>query len=324
MKNYIYILILSALTLGTWACSSSDDGEPQEPPTNNTDGNKEPEYPQPQLPEFTNKRGIGYGFSKEGKNLVNDAKLLGEKTIHWVYNWGADWNSELEAALNPYQKEFCPMAWNNNYDSNRIKAYKDGHSNCNYLLGFNEPNLTDQASLSPRTAAAYWPRLKTLAKNLNIKLISPAMNYGTYPGYEDPIKWLDDFFAQPNVSIDDVDGIAVHCYMTNVSGLKGFIEKFEKYGKPIWLTEFCAWPENKAKISMDAQMNYMSEALNYLESNPFIERYAWYIPRFHGPVDNDEKISNSLLTPESFTNKNYELSDLGKVYVNMSTLDKTV
>ena len=41
-----------------------------------------------------------------------------------------------------------------------------------------------------------------------------------------------------------------------------FLDKFKKYGKPIWLTEFCNWANNN--ISADAQMKYMVEAERFL------------------------------------------------------------
>lgn len=308
MKKIIYAFILLTLSFG--ACSSSDnDGEPQQPP--HTD-DEEPVF------DFHNKRGIAYGFETK-----SDAPLLGEKTIFWAYNWGPDWDS-MEAQLNPYGKDFCPMAWNANYSSTRIKKYKQDHPECKYLLAFNEPNLTDQANMSPQKAAVSWPRLKTLADELGLKIISPAMNYGTFPGYSDPIKWLDEFFEL--VPLSDIDGISVHCYMDSPSALKGFIEKFKKYKKPIWLTEFCAWPDEKRPISIAQQMNYMSEVLNYLESEPYIERYSWFTPRDNGPYTDETKteFANALVTEPSKANKTYELSELGIVYVNMSTLDKTV
>jgi len=68
--------------------------------------------------------------------------------------------------------------------------------------------------MTPAQAAESWPKLKALAQDCGLKIVSPAMNYGTMPGYENPTRWFEEFFGTdgnpgfPNVSLDDVDAIA--------------------------------------------------------------------------------------------------------------------
>ena len=257
------------------------------------------------------KRGVSFNFSQLPGT---DVPLLAPG-ITWSYNWGpypsADVLPELFAQ---YEMDFFPMAWNGNFDADRIRQWKQEQPDCEYILAFNEPNLTDQCNNTPQQAAEHWPRLKALADELGMKIVSPAMNYGTLAGYSDPIVWLDEFFEL--VPLDDVDAIAVHCYMGSAGALKSYIERFRKYGKPVWLTEFCAWEQHIG--SVQAQMNYMSEAISYLDAEPLVERYAWFIPRGDGPVDSYPYMQ--LLTKQ----QPFELSDLGKVFVHMSSQDKTV
>lgn len=255
------------------------------------------------------KRGVSYAFTL----AEVDASLLG-KDVSWFYNWGPDISTEVQAATEAQGMDFYPMAWNGNFDAGRIRAYKAAHPQCEYLLAFNEPNLTDQCNYTPQQAAAQWPRLKALANELDMKLVSPAMNYGTLAGYGDPVVWLDEFFEL--VSPDDVAAIAVHCYMPSAVALKEYIGRFIKYDKPIWLTEFCAWETNIS--SPAAQIAFMSEAVAYLEADPAVERYAWFIPRSNGPVDSYPYMQ--LLTKEP----PYALSDQGRVYTGMSTQDHAV
>lgn len=267
---------------------------------------------EPQITELhqqrSAKRGVSYAFS-----ILDDAKLL-TPGVSWFYNWGPDISTSLNTAVTTNKIDFIPMAWNGSFDATRIRNFKALHPECEYILGFNEPNLTDQANMTPTVAAQKWAPLAALAKELNMKMISPAMNYGTLAGYGDPIVWLDEFFTK--VPLADIDGIAIHCYMANASAMASYVKRFKKYGKPIWLTEFCAW-ESSIK-SVNAQMSYMSEALNFLESNPDVVRYAWFIPRGSGAVESYPFMQ--LLTKTT----PYDLSPLGKVFVNMSTLDKTV
>lgn len=285
----IYLLALPMLAFV--ACDSDDDSSS---PDNTTTEVRH-------VAQRSAKRGVGYSFQLPQTDMF----LLGN-TISWFYNWGPDCSSDVQAQAAQYGVSFVPMAWNNNYDTARISNMVRVFDN-EYLLAFNEPNLTDQANMTPQVAAKYWPALRSYAKSKGLKIVSPAMNYGTLSGYNDPVKWLDEFFAQDGVSIDDIDAIALHCYMNSASALKGYIDMFNKYDKPLWLTEFCAWDGGVASAA--AQISYMSEALAYLEECPAVERYAWFIPRYNGyPY-------MALLSDES-------LSDAGKVFVAASTADK--
>ena len=254
------------------------------------------------------KRGVAFNF-----NYVSDLPLL-SPYITWDYNWGNNTNENAALWFDANEIDYCPMCWNGNYSADKIRAYVAAHPNTKYLLGFNEPNLTDQANMTPAQAAALWQQVVELAKELNLKLISPAMNYGTLAGYSDPIKWLDEFFAQPGVSLDDIDAISIHCYMASPQAVKNYIAMFEKYNKPIWLTEFCAW-EDYAIHSEEDQIKYMCSMLNHLEQNTNVARYAWFIPRYK---------SGFPYMPLLTYSAPYALTDAGKVYCGFSTFDKSV
>ena len=256
------------------------------------------------------KRGVAFSFTQ-----VTDLPLM-SPYISWDYNWGNTPSNDAAMWFDANEMDFCPMCWNGNYSTDKIRAFVAAHPNTKYLLAFNEPNLTDQANMTPSKAAELWPPVVALAKELNLKLVSPAMNYGTLAGYSDPIKWLDEFFAQPNVDINDIYAISIHCYMSSASAVQGYVEKFEKYNKPIWMTEFCAW--DPVPGSVTTQMDYMCAVLNYLEANPKVERYAWFIPRSGNKVDSPPYMQ--LLTHDYPA----ELTELGKMYCYFSPMDKSV
>ena len=260
------------------------------------------------LQKRSTKRGVCFNL---GDFPSNDIPLLAEG-CSWSYNWGSSTTAQACELFRHYEMDYCPMAWNAAWDEDALRKFKASNPECRYILAYNEPNLTDQANMTPGAAAKDWPRLVKVAEELDMEIIAPAMNYGTLSGYSDPWKWLDEFFRQPGVNIDDVDGIAVHCYMGHPSAMKWFIDEFKRYGKPIWLTEFCSWEGN---VSEKDQMKYMVEALHILESDAEVFRYAWFIPR----TNEESPCHNNLLeAPEK------GLTPLGKVYINMSTLDKTL
>ena len=254
------------------------------------------------------KRGVSYSFT----NLMDLAQL--SSYISWDYNWGNTPTDDAAMWFDANEMDYCPMCWNGNYNADAIRAFVAAHPKTKYLLAFNEPNLTDQANMTPTQAAALWTPVVELAKELNLLLVSPAMNYGTLSGYSNPVKWLDEFFAQPNVSIEDIYAISVHCYMASASAVQGYIEMFEKYNKPIWLTEFCAW--DPVPGSVETQISYMCNVLNYLEQHKSVERYAWFIPRTNKPIDTAPYMQ--LLTHDLSP----ELTTAGKIYAYFSSFDR--
>lgn len=274
---------------------------------NNGDEDNTPGVEETRLQKKSAKRGVSFNFNAIPEI---DLPLLGP-AITWSYNWGMSVSDAANEGFKEYGLDYCPMVWNANWDPETVTSIT-AKTSAKYLLAFNEPNLTDQANMTPEKAAEYWPAVLEAAKANNLKIISPAMNYGTLSGYNDPYKWLDEFFAQPGVSLDDVDGIAVHCYMGNAGAVMNYIDGFKKYGKPIWLTEFCNWVNDN--VSLDSQKKYMVETINALEAEDAVYRYAWFIPRGNG----DSKCHNSLLTSK----KPFELTDLGQIFVNMSSWDK--
>jgi len=294
MKSYhkLFILVAAVCLL-----SCSDDDKPQEPPVNIPDAVSQAR---------SAKRGVSFDFES-----VRDIDLLAPG-ISWSYNWGVAPAPLCDEPFRKYGLDFCPMAWNS-IDVDELRAYKVRNPQCKYLLAFNEPNLTDQANITPQEAAALWPEVKAIAAELGLKVISPAMNYGTLPGYGDPITWLDEFFEL--VPASEFDGIAIHCYMSTPAATKSYIERFKPYGKPIWMTEICA---SEGEVTPKSQMKYMCDIVNYMESDPDVVRYAWFIPRGDEEVDDYpymyllDKAQPSALTP------------LGKVYVNMSSQDKNI
>lgn len=257
-------------------------------------------------PAKSKKRGAGFG----SPFLQEDVSALAS-AMSWGYNWGPALTGAALSAFDETGMEFCPMAWNRAYNKEAITAYVKAHSECKYLLAYNEPNLTDQSNMTPQEAAEGWSELMTFAHGLGLQVVSPAMNYGTLAGYSDPVKWLDEFFAQPGVSIDDVCAISLHCYMGRAGAMKSFIDRFDKYGKPIWMTEFCAWDQSVS--SAMAQINYMSESVLILEKDPRVERYAWFLVRGNGMLNTLP--FNQLVTDD----EPIALSDQGLVYAGLSS-----
>jgi hypothetical protein len=163
---------------------------------------------------------------------------------------------------------------------------------------------------------------------MNLKVVSPAMNYGTMPGYANPTLWLEEFFGTDghpgfdNVYLSDIDAISIHLYNDFGDNVRRYIDRFRKFGKPIWMTEWCAW-DDRAGVhltSHEFQITFMSQSVIYMEFDPAVDRYAWFIPK--GGAFNSEDVFpyNKLLTAPALPTLP-ELTPLGKVYAHMSSLD---
>lgn len=252
------------------------------------------------------KRGVSFSWQ-----MNEDFDLLGP-AVSWSYNWANTPAASQENKYKQYGIQFVPMCWNNNYSPDNISAYYAAHADKqNYLLGYNEPNLTDQANMTPQQAATKWNDVVDVAKKNNARLISPALNWGTLPGYSNGVQWLQEFFTLVNPN--DVHGIAVHIYMNAAKSMIGDLQRYKVFGKPLWLTEFCAWDGTSSSA---AQCQFMAQSINYLEQDDDLERYAWFIPRWNQATESAPFMQ--LITKA----KPYELTERGILFVNMSTFDK--
>lgn len=225
--------------------------------------------------------------------------------VKWWYNWAVTPESAVASEYVNYGFEFVPMAWNGNFNETALRTYLSNHPEVEYLLGFNEPNFLEQANLTPQQAADLWPRLEAIADDYNLKLVAPAVNYSPgnvdIPGTEDdwsPWEYLDAFFEACEGC--RVDYIAVHCYMKYSGAFEWFIGEFEKYNKPIWVTEWAAWDEGGPN-NVGEQMDYLASTVRWLEANSSVHRYSWFIGRTSGGASAHPYIDilagNGVLTP---------------------------
>ena len=249
---------------------------------------------------------FSWGQNKSPKRgICGDASpqdlVILSPSVTWYYDWGVEPPAVSQGQLSGI--EWVPMAWNapvNLTDfENRIP------SGSLYLLGFNEPNFKSQANMTPAQAAAAWPGLEQVAANKGLKLVSPAVNWcgDCVDGVtNDPVDWLDKFFAAcPGCK---VDYIAIHSYAPGSAALSNYLDKFRKYNKPLWITEFAPW--DPPKPDFEGVVKYMKEAIPILENDPLVFRYSWFATR----VGNNPDIS--------LLGANGTLTKLGQLYAAMA------
>ena len=248
--------------------------------------------------------------------------------VSWYYNWGNAPSKGYQNSVEDFTGfEFIPMAWNAGFSEEKIRSYCASHPEVKYILGYNEPNFTAQANMTPAQAAETWPRLVALARELGLQIVAPALNYSPNAPYQDPLKWMDEFVAI--VGLDSFDYTAVHCY-GGAGVLKTLATNFHnKYGKEVWVTEFCYWPEEgnpNMQIPQETQISSMMETVEWLEQTEWIHRYAWFKAIGQYNPDGTQKGPRYGLLerqPNGVTDHS-NLSEQGYVYVYMSDFDKSI
>jgi RNA polymerase sigma factor (sigma-70 family) len=188
----------------------------------------------------------------------------------WYYNW-----SPTNASMpGPSGVEFVPMIWGADAVSDRTLATAKAEGDV--LLGFNEPDLGEQANMTVERALELWPRLEATGMRLG----SPAVAWGG----ADAGGWLDRFMTGAKQRGHRVDFIALHWYGSDFSAaavghLRGYLRAVhERYGLPVWLTEFALIRfDGGTTYPSDAQQSaFVTGATRMLASLSFVERYAWF------------------------------------------------
>lgn len=253
--------------------------------------------------------------------------------VTWFYNWaqapGAGVDNEV---IDNDTWDFCPMAWNSNWSEQRVRDYVAAHPQTKYFLGYNEPNFKDQAYMTPEQAAADWPRVQAICKELGLKVVSPAVNNSAWAEWSDPVKWMREFIKL--VGIDAVDYIAFHAYggMNNITDTATRL--WNEFQKPLWLTEFCLWPGGAGAVSVspEAQMSAMVSMVKWCEQTDYIYRYSWFqaFEKSHSSAQSHKCPNYFLFEPEYYKDENnktkvrFNINERGLVYAHLGTFDKDV
>ncbi len=173
--------------------------------------------------------------------------------------WYSDWYPQTPMQACP-QFEGVPMV--DRAENLLIEVI----GNSPWLAGFNEPDQSGQANLSPETAAVLW-RLIEMAHPDKL-LLSPA------PSDQHP-EWLAQFRQAYIARYGDeprLNAIAVHCYLSELqceSYVQQRIDEAHQWGiERVWVTEFAF--VNSADLARFG---------HWLESNPAVARYAVYTAR---------------------------------------------
>jgi Glycosyl hydrolase catalytic core len=237
-----------------------------------------PNPPTPPTATKSAKRGVAYDLASPA-----DIAVLAPG-VSWWYNWSPTPNPAVPSDyLTQYSMDFYPMLWNGNYNAANVVAYLKANPTIKYVLVMNEPNITSQANVTPQQAAQIWPGYESIAAQTGVKIVGPAMTWGTMANYQDPVAWLDAFYAAyqaaNNGNNPQIDYLAFHWYDC---GLSDQLDRLGKYNKSIWVTEFANWHsqnDGSQITTLAEQEAQMTDMVATCESRVDVFRYAWFTGR---------------------------------------------
>lgn len=258
---------------------------------------------------FVTKKGICVNTADMGA-AVDPASM----NIGWYYNWGYQSFKDTNYKNHKFDNtEFVPMVWGEPkvsfpqiFTQVQSKGYK-------YMLAYNEPDLSWESNVRPDTMILRWNNEFVKNKG-SMRLGSPAIS--TSKPLMESDNWWEPFWnglsadAKENMSF-----IAVHKYYENYNAktaaefLMLIDETYEKYKKPIWITEFALWNADKNNATASANVQeFLKIVCKGLNERSYVERYSWFSPNL---------AENSASASSLFDYATGELTTIGKMYAQI-------
>lgn len=231
---------------------------------------------------YSPKKGLAY--------YERDGSLLKHVNIQWYYNWNPHPTDWADPTI-----EFVHMVWG-----------KDSPTpdRAPIVLGFNEPDFTEQSDMTPAQALEYWPKVMSTGARL-VGSPSPALIENN---------WLKTFLTGAENLGYKVDFICLHRYsMPDPAWFLSFVDRvYALYDKPIWVTEFAvadwfATDTKSTRFTEEEVIKFMLAVTSEFERRPYIHRYSWFAADW-----NDNQLWFSAIFYPNGT-----LTKLGQLYANI-------
>ena len=210
--------------------------------------------------EYTSKK----GWCGTGAGCINDAEKVNGT---WSYSWSADQNSSAGVEYVPIRQNGGWPGW----------SEISGKQYVTHVLGFNEPDHTEQSNLTVVQALAQWPDMM----RTGLRIGSPAVTNNSR---------IYAFMDSCKAKNYRVDFVAYHAYWGGKSPANWYNDLkaiHERTGRPLWITEWNnganwtteSWPTSDHTLSAAnaaKQLADLKGILTVLDTAHFIERYSIY------------------------------------------------
>ena len=211
--------------------------------------------------EWVSKKGwCQTGTMSKGDAITNTNKMNGT----WLYTWSADNSSRPNLEYVPEKWELYWPTW----EQINTKEF------VTHLIGYNEPDHTEQSNISVASAVKQWPEFM----KSGLRIGSPACT--------DFSAWLYPFMDSIKTHNYRCDYVVIHAYWGGYSPSQWYNALkavHDKTGRPIWIKEWNngadwtteTWPTDYGE-AMTKQHNELKAILNVMDTAHFVERYSIY------------------------------------------------
>ncbi|KAN0063259.1 hypothetical protein ACQY0O_004423 [Thecaphora frezii] len=249
--------------------------------------------------------------TSSGKSITPGCKagVAGGQSLKWTgadLCWMTDWTPAPKNNNYLGKLTVASMLWGlgrvgHDDDAKRFAEFKKIEPGTyDYVIGFNEADFQGSGSsgvIEPADAAKAWDQYIAPHGEAGAVLVSPSC------AKQKDENWLAPFLKavkrQP-------DAINVHIFQNSIEGVKGVLDHFAQYNKPLWITEFACINYQVSPTVYCSQQdtdNLITQAIKLFESDDRVAAYA-ISDAYNGP--------NSALTPD---HDGTSLSKTGKVFI---------
>lgn len=183
----------------------------------------------------------------------------------WFYTWSADNYSTPSSQYVPIKQNGGWPGWNE----------INSKTNVSHVLGYNEPDQSDQSNMTVAQVLAGWP-----------EIYKTGLRVGS-PAYANAWNGLFEFVDSCDARNYRLDFIAVHCYWGGKTPQNWYNDLktiYDRCGqRPLWITEWNNganwtnewWPSSIAD-QQAKQLNDLKAILHVLDTTKIVERYSIY------------------------------------------------
>ncbi|KAJ7597857.1 glycosyl hydrolase catalytic core-domain-containing protein [Mycena floridula] len=196
----------------------------------------------------------------------NFAPVIGGKPkVTWYHHW-----QDGPVKQMPSKNEYVPMFWGSkSWDKWNTRKAEMKKKTPQHLLGFNEPDISSQANMSPSYAADVWMQEIHPWAAKGVKLGSPAIAWD--------LNWMDNFLKEIKKRGGHIDFMTLHWYGSykDIAGFKKFISSaHSRFGYKIWVTELGV--TTGSYPSQQQTKNFMMNAFSWMDSTGYVDRASWF------------------------------------------------